>query len=117
MLIDEGKLVLNDDVRKYIPELPDFGLTITIDHLIHHTSGLRDQWNLLALAGWRLDDVITREQILRLISAQKDLNFLPGEEMVYCNTGYTLMAEIVSRVTGETFPDWTKTHIFDPGRQ
>ena len=114
LLIDEGKLALNDEVRKYIPELPDFGLTITIDHLIHHTSGLRDQWNLLALAGWRLDDVITREQILRLISAQKDLNFLPGEEMVYCNTGYTLMAEIVSRVTGETFPDWTKTHIFDP---
>ena len=114
MLADQGLISLDDDIRKYLPELNDFGKTITIRQLIHHTSGLRDQWNLLALAGWRLDDVITRDQILRLISRQKNLNFNPGDEMVYCNTGYTLMAEIVSRVTGQSFASWTREHIFTP---
>ena len=114
MLAAEGALSLDDDVRKYIPEVPDFGKTITLRHLIHHTSGLRDQWNLLALAGWRLDDVITKEHILKLISNQKELNFEPGAEMVYCNTGYTLLAETVARVTGEPFPVWTAENIFKP---
>jgi CubicO group peptidase (beta-lactamase class C family) len=114
MLADQGKLSLDDDIRKYIPEVPDFGEKITLKHLIHHTSGLRDQWNLLAMAGWRLDDVITREQILRLISHQQALNFKPGEEYLYCNTGYTLLAETVSRVTGESFSEWTKINIFEP---
>lgn len=114
MLADQGKISLQDDIRKYLPEMPDFGHVITIDHLVHHTSGLRDQWNLLALAGWRLDDVITREQVLRLISRQQELNFKPGEEMLYCNTGFTLMAEIVSRASGQPFPEWCKANIFDP---
>lgn len=114
MLADQGKLSLDDDIRKYLPEMPDFGHVITINHLVHHTSGLRDQWNLLMMAGWRLDDVITQKQIMRVISRQKELNFKPGDEMVYCNTGFTLMAEIVSRVTGESFADWTKKNIFDP---
>lgn len=114
MLADQGKLKLTDDIRKYLPELHDFGSVITIDHLVHHTSGLRDQWSLLMMAGWRLDDVITQKQIMRVISRQKDLNFKPGEEMLYCNTGFTLMAEIVTRVTGESFADWTKKNIFDP---
>jgi CubicO group peptidase (beta-lactamase class C family) len=85
MLADQGKLSLQDDIRKYLPEMYDFGTPITINHLIHHTSGLRDQWNLLMLAGWRLDDVITRKQIMRLISKQRELNFKPGDEYVYCN--------------------------------
>lgn len=114
LLADEGKLSIHDDIRKYLPELHDFGSTITINHLIHHTSGLRDQWNLLVMAGWRLDDVITRKQILRLISKQRELNAQPGEEFNYCNTGYTLMAEIVSRVTGTPFPEWMHTHVFEP---
>lgn len=114
MLADQGKLSLHDDIRKYLPELNDFGTVITIDHLVHHTSGLRDQWNLLGLAGWRLDDVITQKQIMRLISRQKELNFQPGDEMLYCNTGFTLMAEIVSRVTGQSFAAWTRQNIFDP---
>ena len=114
MLADQGKLSLDDDIRKHLPELHDFGHKITIRHLIHHTSGLRDQWNLLALAGWRLDDVITREQVLRLMFNQRELNFKPGDEMVYCNTGYTFMAEIVSRVTGKSFPDWCNENIFKP---
>jgi CubicO group peptidase (beta-lactamase class C family) len=114
VLVQQGKLSLDDDIRKYIPEVPDFGETITISHLVHHTSGLRDQWNLLAAAGWRLDDVITRKQIMRLVKNQKELNFTPGEEHLYCNTGYTLMAEIVARVSGKSFPQWTKENIFEP---
>lgn len=114
MLADQGKLSLDDDIRKYIPEMNDFGTPITINHLVHHTSGLRDQWNLLLLAGWRLDDVITQKQLMRVITRQKELNFAPGAEFVYCNTGYTLMAEIVSRVTGESFADWTRKNIFEP---
>lgn len=114
MLADQGKLKLDDDIRKYLPELHDFGTTITINHLVHHTSGLRDQWNLLMMAGWRLDDVITEDQILRVISKQRELNFKPGDEYLYCNTGFTLMAVIVKRVTGERFADWTKKNIFEP---
>ena len=114
MLEQEGKLSINDDIRKYIPEVPGFGKTITLNHLLHHTSGLRDQWNLLALAGWRLDDIITTDQILRLVSRQQELNFNPGDEYVYCNTGFTLLAEVVARVSGMSFADYTRTHIFEP---
>ena len=76
LLQSEGKLNLDDDIRKYIPEVPDFGNPITLRHLASHTSGLRDQWTLLSMAGWRMDDVITKEHILKLVSKQKDLNFL-----------------------------------------
>jgi CubicO group peptidase (beta-lactamase class C family) len=114
MLENEGRLSINDDIRKYVPEVPDFGKVITLDHLMHHTSGLRDQWELLALAGWRLDDNITTKQILRLVSRQKELNFNPGDEMLYCNTGYTLLAEVVARVSGMSFIDFTRTRIFEP---
>lgn len=113
MLADQGKLSLNDDIRKYLPELYDFGTPITINHLVHHTSGLRDQWNLLMMAGWRLDDVITQKQIMRIVSRQRELNFKPGEEFLYCNTGFTLMGEIVQRVTGQTLAQWSKENVFD----
>jgi CubicO group peptidase (beta-lactamase class C family) len=114
VLAHEGKLSLDDDIRQYLPELPAFGATITIRHLIHHTSGLRDQWFLLAMAGWRLDDVITQAHILKLVRSQRELNFRPGEEHRYSNTGYTLLAEIVERVSGKPFHEWTATHIFEP---
>ncbi|MGB5781833.1 MAG: serine hydrolase, partial [Eudoraea sp.] len=114
LLESEGKLKLDDDIRKYIPEVPDFGKTITLRHLASHTSGLRDQWNLLAMAGWRLDDVITKEHVLKLISKQQELNFDPGEEYMYCNTGFTLLAEVVARVSGVSFATFTKERIFKP---
>ena len=114
LLENQGKLSLDDDIRKYIPEVPDFGKTITLRHLATHTSGLRDQWNLLAMAGWRLDDVITKEQVLKLVSRQKDLNFPPGEEYVYCNTGFTLLAEVVARVSNMSFAEFTRKNIFRP---
>jgi CubicO group peptidase (beta-lactamase class C family) len=113
-LADEGKISLDDDIRKYLPEVPDFGKTITIRHLCHHTSGLRDQWNLLALAGWRLDDVITTEHVLKLVANQKELNFDPGNEFLYCNTGFTLLGEIVARVSGMTFAEYCAKNIFQP---
>jgi CubicO group peptidase (beta-lactamase class C family) len=112
LLARDGKLSLDDDIRKYIPEVPDFGKVITLRELAHHTSGLRDQWNLLAMAGWRLDDVITKEHILKLVSRQKELNFNPGDEFLYCNTGFTLLAEVVARVSDQTFADFTRDHIF-----
>ncbi|MEO0339636.1 MAG: serine hydrolase, partial [Bacteroidota bacterium] len=113
-LADDGKLSLDDPIQKHIPEIQDFGKEITIKHLIHHTSGMRDQWNLLAMAGWRLDDVITKDQVMRLMSRQTALNFDPGAEYLYCNSGYTLMAEIVERVTDMPFDEWTAKNIFEP---
>ena len=114
LLESQGKLSLDDDIRKYIPEVPNFGPTITLRHLATHTSGMRDQWNLLALAGWRLDDVITKEHVLKLVSGQKELNFNPGEEMLYCNTGFTLLAEVVARVSDMSFAEFTQANIFTP---
>jgi CubicO group peptidase (beta-lactamase class C family) len=114
LLAEEGALSLDDDVRRWVPEVPDFGHTITLRHLIHHTSGLRDQWELLALAGWRLDDVITRDHIFKLLRQQRELNFAPGAEYMYSNMGYTLLAEIVSRAAGEPFPAWMERRVFAP---
>ncbi len=115
LLNQEGKLSFDDEVRQYIPEVPDFGTPITIRHLVHHTSGLRDQWNLMDLAGWRYSlDLITDQDVLDLIAAQKDLNFKPGEKYVYCNTGYTLLAQIVKRISGMSFRQFTTERIFEP---
>ncbi len=115
LLAQQGKLSLDDDVHKYIPELPDFGSLITIRHLIHHTSGLRDQWDLLELAGWRYSlDLITDDDVMSVVARQKELNFKPGEKYVYCNTGYTLLAQIVKRVSGMSFREFTTKNIFEP---
>ncbi|MEL7122494.1 MAG: serine hydrolase domain-containing protein [Bacteroidota bacterium] len=114
LLEQQGKLSIDDDVRKYIPELPDFGTTITIRHLLTHTSGLRNFQSMLSLAGWRSGDNMTNEDLLRYISRQKDLNFPVGSEYLYCNTGFNLTTAIVERVTGQSYQDWTKENIFDP---
>jgi CubicO group peptidase (beta-lactamase class C family) len=110
----DGKLSLEDEVHKFLPELPDYGHPITIRQLLQHTSGIRDQWQTLGLAGWRLDDVITQEQILRLLFRQKELNFPPGTAHLYSNGGYTLAAEIVARVSGKPFPEFCDQRIFRP---
>lgn len=110
----EGKLSVDDDIRKYIPELPDFGQTITIRHLMHHTSGLRSLHALLGLAGWRGDDYRTNEDLYRLMANQRDLNFTPGDEYLYCNTGFMYMAKIIETVTQEKFTDWMQQSIFKP---
>jgi CubicO group peptidase (beta-lactamase class C family) len=115
LLEQDGKLSLDDDVRKHVPELPDLGPRITIRQLLHHTSGLRDQWDLLGLAGWRYSrDLITDEDVLRVMANQKALNFAPGSEFLYCNTGYTLLATIVARVSGQSFRQFTTDRLFKP---
>ncbi len=114
ILADRGELSLDDNIQKHIPEVPDFGYLITIRNLVHHTSGIRDWPATLALGGWQMDDIISFDQILRFVENQKDLNFQPGAEYTYSNTGYNLLAETVARVTGQSFSDWTKENIFDP---
>jgi CubicO group peptidase (beta-lactamase class C family) len=114
LLADRGELSLEDDIRDYLPEVPDFGRTITIRHLLNHTSGMRDQWELLAMGGWRLDDVITRDHILTMVRHQKELNFEPGDRYLYCNTGYTLAGEIVTRVSGKPLREFARENIFEP---
>jgi CubicO group peptidase (beta-lactamase class C family) len=114
LLAQDGKLSLDDDIRMHLPEAPDLGRAVTIRQMIHHTSGLRDQWELLAMAGWRLDDVITREHILKKFVNQRELNFEPGAEYLYSNMGYTLLAEIVARVSGQSFRQFTHERIFAP---
>ena len=114
LLASQGKLSLDDDIHKYLPDVPDFGKKITIRHLVHHTSGLRDQWTLLGMAGWRLDDVITKEHIMKMVRHQRELNFDPGAEHLYSNTGYTLLAVIVERVSGQPFRQYTEANIFKP---
>jgi CubicO group peptidase (beta-lactamase class C family) len=115
LLSAEGKLSLDDDVRDYIDELPDFGSKITIRHLIHHTSGLRDQWALLSMTGWRYSqDLISTRDVMSIIKRQKSLNFEPGSEHLYSNTGYTLLALIVEKVSGLTFRGFTSERLFKP---
>lgn len=115
LLAQQGKLSLDDQVRKYIPELRDFGKPLTIKHLLHHTSGLRDQWNLLIMSGWRLsEDVVRDEDVLDLVSRMKALNFNPGAEHLYSNTGYTLLAQIVKRVSGQSLREFADANIFKP---
>jgi CubicO group peptidase (beta-lactamase class C family) len=114
LLEAEGRLSADDDIRKYLPEMADFGAPITIRHLLNHTSGLRDQWELAIMSGKRMDDVLTQDFLLDRIRRQRELNFAPGARFLYSNSGYTLLAEIVSRVSGQPFTDWTRDHIFAP---
>jgi CubicO group peptidase (beta-lactamase class C family) len=114
LLAEKGKLSLDDDIRKYIPELPDYGKIITIRHMLTHTSGLRDYIQLLQMAGWKLSDVVTQKNVFDLIKTQKGLNFEPGEKFMYSNSGYQLLAEIVERVSGKSFAEFTRENIFLP---
>ena len=114
LLAEEGKLSLEDDIRKFVPEIPGYGKTITIRHLIHHTSGLRDQWSLLGMADWRGDDLITEDDVLSIVSRQEELNFQPGDEYIYSNTGYTLLAIITKRVSGKSLREFSDERIFRP---
>jgi CubicO group peptidase (beta-lactamase class C family) len=114
LLAKEGRLSVEDDVRKYIPELPPYGKIIRIRHLLAHTSGIRDLAATLTLAGWHIEDVMTTEQILKVITRQNELNFEPGSAFGYSNTGYTLLAQIVERITKQSFTDYTSKNIFEP---
>ena len=110
----DGALGLGDDIRTYLPELPDYGPTITIDHLLHHTSGVRDYLNLMALAGREFYAPISHLDIVELMARQRALNHAPGERYRYSNTGYMLLATIVERVSGQSFGTFARERIFDP---
>ena len=114
LLEKQGKLSLHDDVRKYLPELPDYGKKITILQLLNHTSGLRDYLTLFELAGISLDGVTTDDDALALITRQKALNFDPGSDWRYSNTGYFLLSLIVKRVSGQSLHDFAAENIFAP---
>ncbi len=114
LLEEAGALSVEDDIRKYIPEMPDYGTSIQIQHMIHHTSGLRDFLELNALSGRHYDELITPEDALAMITRQKELNFKPGEQYLYCNSGYFLLSVIVKRVTGMTLRQFAAEHIFAP---
>ena len=116
LLAQAGKLKLDDPVRDYVPELPDYGTPeITLRHLLHHTSGLRDWGTVTFAAGWpRGSRVHTHAHVLDVLSRQKSLNFPPGAEYSYSNSGYNLMAIIVERVSGKTFAQYTRDVIFEP---
>lgn len=107
MLVEAGKLSLSEDIHKYIPELPDYGHTITLDHLLTHTSGIRDWTGLGPLTGREID-------ALTVTLRQRGLNFAPGEEWSYSNGGYVLLKEIVARVSGVPFAEFTRTRLFEP---
>jgi CubicO group peptidase (beta-lactamase class C family) len=107
LLVEEKRLSLSDDVRKYLPELPDYGHTITLDHLLTHTSGIRDWTGLMPLANGKPD-------ALTLILRQRGLNFAPGEEWSYSNSGYVLLTEIVARRSGMAFADFLRQRLFEP---
>ncbi|HUU28855.1 MAG TPA: serine hydrolase [archaeon] len=114
MLAERGELSLDDDIRRFIPEFPDYGTKIEIRHLIHHTSGIRDWVWLLALAGMPFENILSRQDLYRLITRQKGLVFAPGDGYKYSNSGYNLLALIVERVTGMSFADFAAREIFEP---
>jgi CubicO group peptidase (beta-lactamase class C family) len=107
LLVEEGKLSLTEDVRKYIPELPDMGHKVTVDHLLTHTGGVRDWTGIRPLAEGD-------PEVLTLILRQRGLNFAPGEEWSYSNSGYELLKEIVTRASGMSFADFTQKRLFEP---
>jgi CubicO group peptidase (beta-lactamase class C family) len=114
LLQQQGRLSLDDEARRYVPELPAYSRPVTIRHLLHHTSGLRDYIGLLTLAGARIDDVTTADDAIAMISRQKRLNFEPGTEHLYSNSGYFLLSIIVERVAGQSLRDFAAEQIFGP---
>ena len=114
LLVLDGKITLDDDIRKFIPEMPDYGTPITINHLVHHTSGIRDIYGLMSLGGLRIEDVFSDSEAVALIARQKELNFKPGDDYLYSNSGYFLLGQIIKRVTGKSLREFADERIFKP---
>lgn len=115
LLAKEGKLSLQDDVRKYVPELPGYQKPITILHLFNHTSGLKDWGSVGSLTGWpRTTRVYTNELALQIICRQKTTNFVPGSEYSYSNSNYTMLVTIVERVSKMKLAEFTQKYFFEP---
>jgi CubicO group peptidase (beta-lactamase class C family) len=115
LLQQDGKLSLDDPVKKYIPELPDYGSPLTIRHLLNHTSGIRDWGSVIGLTGaGRGDRVISQDLALDVITHQRALDFTPGSEYSYSNSGYNLAAIIIERVSKQKFPAFVEERLFKP---
>jgi CubicO group peptidase (beta-lactamase class C family) len=114
LLAHDGKLSLDDDIRKYIPELPDLGVRVTLRHLLTHTSGWRDYTELMLLDGWDERDHTTDREALDALKRQRALNFQPGTEWRYSNTGYFLMSVVVQRASGQSLAEFARERIFVP---
>ncbi|MEQ9569542.1 MAG: serine hydrolase domain-containing protein, partial [Longimicrobiales bacterium] len=115
LLALEGHFSLDDDIRTWFPELPDYGEPITIRHLLNHTSGLRDWGSVAGIHGWpRTTRVHDHTHVLDILARQEELNYPPGTHYSYTNSGYNLQAMLVERVTGQPFADLTKERLFDP---
>ena len=115
LLAEQGKLQLSDPVRKYFPELPDYGTPITVEQLMHHTSGLRDWGSVAGVAGWpRTTRMYSNQWVLDIAAHQKSLNYKPGDEWSYTNTGYNLLALLVERVSGKSLAQFTHDNVFLP---
>jgi CubicO group peptidase (beta-lactamase class C family) len=114
MLIEKGMISLEDDIRKYLPELPDFGKKITIENLIYHTSGLRNSDAMTNAMGFKPEDVLTVDMIYKMICNTSELNFTPNQQFNYNNTGYNLLALITEKVTGQQYGNWMNANIFTP---
>ena len=114
-LAQQGKLSLDDDIRKYVPEVPVYDAPITIRHLLHHTSGLRDWGTVMSFAGWpRGSRTYTHGHVLDIVARQRSLNYPVGTEYLYSNTNYNLLAIIAERVSGKSLADFTRAEIFEP---
>ena len=114
LLVSEGLIALDENVRTYVPDLPETDTVITVRHLLDHASGLRERNTLAAMAGWLPDDIRTEEQSRALVKRQRGVNFAAGDEIEYSNTGYALLAEIIEQVSGQSFQTFTKERIFEP---
>ena len=114
LLHEEGRLSLDDDIRRYVPELPDYGTPVTLRRLLSHTSGVRDDRTLALMAGRRDDELLSAADLYGLIFRQRGLSFTPGQEFLYSNSNYGLLALVVERVTGQTLPDFTRERILTP---
>lgn len=115
LLVRDGKLKLADDVRKHIPELWAYPTPVTVEQLLNHTSGLRDWGDVAQLAGWpRTTRAYSNEEALAIAFRQRALNYVPGAEYSYTNTGYILAAELVRRVSGQTLAQFSNERIFRP---
>lgn len=114
LLQQQGRLSPDDDIRKFVPEIPDYGKRITLRHLMTHTSGMRDYAGLFDLAGIPEQNLTNDQDAIDLIVRQKALNFMPGEEWDYSNTGFFLLSQVVKRVTGKTLRDFDQENVFTP---
>jgi len=115
LLALEGKLSLDEDVRTYVPELPEYPEPVTVRRLLNHTSGLRDWGSVAGIEGWpRTRRAHTHTHVLDILSRQRALNYRPGDYYSYTNSGYNLQAILVERVSGMSFAEFSRVRIFEP---